>query len=382
MRREEARMAEEPLRLVQFTKSFHIGGTEVQVVELLRGLPSSYRVQVAVLQDAGPLMDSVSRLGFVPEVFPLNGSLARLNSARQVVRLAQWLRRERVELVHAHDFYSTMLVVPAAKLAGTKVIVGRLDLAHWHGKARRALLQGLTRMADHVVANAEAIRRMLVREEGLPADHVSVVPNGLDLARFNARMREGLKAPLPDTRGAPVVVHVANMNHPVKRQEDLLRALAMVRLKGHVLHAFLVGDGPRRLELERMAGSLGLTDTVHFLGHRSDVPAIYARADFGVLCSTAEGMSNAVMEGMAAGLPMVVTSVGGNPELVADGERGLVVPPLRPEAMCEAFRKLLADRELGQRMGTEARAFVERELSLERMVRRHDALYRRVARGG
>jgi glycosyltransferase involved in cell wall biosynthesis len=382
MRREEARMAEEPLRLVQFTKSFHIGGTEVQVVELLRGLPSSYRVQLAVLQEMGPLMDSVHRLGFTPEVFPLNGSLARPNSAVQVMRLARWLRRERVELVHAHDFYSTMLVVPAAKLAGTKVIVGRLDLAHWHGKARREVLKGLTRMADHVVGNAEAIRRMLVEEEGLPPERVSVIRNGLDLKRFAARVREGLKAPLPDTKGAPVVVHVANMNHPVKRQEDLLRALARLRREGHGLHAFLVGDGPRRPELERLAGQLGLTDTVHFLGHRADVPAIYAQADFGVLCSTAEGMSNAVMEGMAAGLPMVVTRVGGNPELVADGERGLVVPPLQPEAMAGAFRRLLADRELGGRMGAEARAFVERELSLERLVRRHDALYRRVARGG
>ncbi|WP_257456411.1 glycosyltransferase [Archangium lipolyticum] len=382
MRREEARMAEEPLRLLQFTKSFHIGGTEVQVVELLRGLPSSYRVQLAVLQDVGPLMDSVHRLGFTPEVFPLNGSLARPNSAVQVVRLARWLRQQRVELVHAHDFYSTMLVVPAAKLAGTKVIVGRLDLAHWHGAARREVLRGLTRMADHVVGNAEAIRQMLVEEEGLPPERVSVIPNGLDLKRFGARVREGLKAPLPDTKGAPVVVHVANMNHPVKRQEDLLQALAMLRREGHVPHAFLVGDGPRRPEMERLAGQLGLSDTVHFLGHRSDVPAIYARADFGVLCSTAEGMSNAVMEGMAAGLPMVVTRVGGNPELVADGERGLVVPPLQPEAMAGAFRRLLADRELGKRMGAEARTFVERELSLERLVRRHDALYRRVARGG
>jgi L-malate glycosyltransferase len=120
---------------------------------------------------------------------------------------------------------------------------------------------------------------------------------------------------------------------------------------------------------------------VHFLKHRGDVPAIYERADFGVLCSSAEGMSNAVMEGMAAGLPMVVTNVGGNPELVADGERGLVVPPLRPDALGEAFLQLLSDRERGRRMGAQARAFVERELSLTRMVRRHDALYRRVARG-
>lgn len=379
MRREEERMGEEPLRLVQFTKSFHIGGTEVQVLELLRGLPSSYRLQVSVLQDSGPLLGTLEQLGFVPGVFPLKNSLAHPNTALQVGRLAHWLRSNRADLIHVHDFYSTMLVVPAAKLAGTKVIVGRLDLSHWQGPARRMLHTQLTRLADHVVANCDAIRQMLVKEEGLPPERVSVIHNGLDLARFDARVREGLRAGLPDTGGAPVVVHVANMNHPVKRQEDLITALHLLRHTGRTLHAFLVGDGPRRPELEKQAAELGVADRVHFLGHRADVPALYKRATLGVLCSTAEGMSNAVMEGMAAGLPMVVTRVGGNTDLVVDGERGLVVDPQRPAELCQAFQRLLDAPKEARRMGAAARAFVERELSLERLVRRHDALYRQVA---
>jgi glycosyltransferase involved in cell wall biosynthesis len=381
MRREaEALSGEEPIRLVQFTRSFHIGGTEVQVLELLRGLPARYQLQVSVLQDAGPLVGTLRQLGFTPEEFPLNGSLMRLNTAQQIFRLARWFKRNRVELVHVHDFYSTMLVVPAAKLAGTKVIVGRLDLAHWHGPARRAVHAQFSRMADHVVGNAEAIRRMLVEEEGVPASRVSVIHNGLDLPRFDARVREGLKAPVPDTGGAPVVLHVANMNHPVKRQEDLLLALAMLRREGQVLHAYFVGDGPRRAGLERQAAELGVGDIAHFLGHRTDVPALYSRATLGVLCSTAEGMSNAVMEGMAGGLPMVVTAVGGNTDLIVDGERGLVVQPERPAQLAQAFRRLLAQPEKARDMGAAARGFVRRELSLERMVPRHDALYRRVAR--
>jgi glycosyltransferase involved in cell wall biosynthesis len=376
MRREAAAMGEAPIRLVQFTRSFHIGGTEVQVLELLRGLPSSYRLQVGVLEGVGPLMGSLQQLGFTPEEFPLNGSLMRPGTAWQVLRLARWLQRNRVQLVHVHDFYSTMLVVPAAKLAGTKVLVGRLDLAHWHGPARRAVYSRLTRLADHVVANAEAIRRMVVEEEGVPASRVSVIHNGLDLPRFEARVREGLQAPVPDTGGAPVVVHVANMNHPVKRQEDLLLALAMLRHDGQRLHAFLVGDGPRRQELERRAAELGVADCAHFLGHRRDVPALYARATLGVLCSTAEGMSNAVMEGMAAGLPMVVTAVGGNTDLVVDGERGRVVEPQRPAQLAQAIRQLLTSPEKAREMGAAARDFVRRELSLERLVHRHDALYR------
>ena len=382
MRREAEAVGPEPIRLVQFTRSFFIGGTEVQVLELLRGLPSRYQLQVSVLQEAGPLVGELRKLGFTPEEFPLHGSLARPNTLWQVVRLARWLEHNRVELVHVHDFYATMLAVPAAKLAGAKVIVGRLDLAHWHGPARRALLAQLTRMADHVIANAEAIRRMLVEEEGVDPSQVSVIHNGLDLPLFDMRMRQGLQGPLPDTGGAPVVMHVANMNHVVKRQEDLLQALALLKAEGLTLHAFLVGDGPRRQQLERQAAQLGVADRAHFLGHRSDVPALYAHAQLGVLCSTAEGMSNAVIEGMAAGLPMVVTAVGGNPDLIVDGVRGRVVRPEQPAELAQAFRWLLEHPERAKDMAAAARGFVRRELSLERMVQSHDALYQRIARPG
>jgi glycosyltransferase involved in cell wall biosynthesis len=299
----------------------------------------------------------------------------------QIARMAHWLAVNRVEVLHAHDFYATLLAVPAAKLAGCKVIVGRLDLAHWHTRAQRAVLARLTRMADHVIGNAEAIRQMLIREEGIPAERISVIYNGLDLERFEARSRQGLEAPLPDVGGAPVVVHVANMNHEVKRQEDLLQALALLNRSGTRLCAYLVGDGPRRPQLERLRHELGLDEGVHFLRHRTDVPALYARATLGVLCSTAEGMSNAVMEGMAAALPMVVTDVGGNPELIAHGERGLVVPPCQPERLADAFRQILEQPDRARWWGQAARAFVERTLSLGRMVETHDALYRRLARG-
>jgi glycosyltransferase involved in cell wall biosynthesis len=380
MRREAEAVGVEPIRLMQFTRSFYIGGTEVQVLELLRGLPPSYQLQVSVLEEAGPLAGELRKLGFIPEQYPLRGSLAQLNTLWQVARLARWLVRYGVELVHVHDFYATMLAVPAAKLAGVKVIVSRLDLAHWHGPVRRAVLSRVTRLADHVVANAGAIRRMLVEEEGLPESRVSVIHNGLDLPRFDSRIRQGLKGPVPDTGGAPVVVHVANMSHVVKRQEDLLQALAILRSQGLKLHAFLVGDGSRRELLERKAAELGVADQAWFLGHRADVPALYARANLGVLCSTAEGMSNAVMEGMAAGLPMVVTAVGANPDLIVDGVRGRVVQPERPHELAQAFRWLLEHPSQARDMGAAARGFVRRELSLERMVRSHDALYQRIAR--
>lgn len=368
-----------PIRLVQFTKAFWLGGTEVQVVELLKGLPPRYQVQVGVLENDGPLLDEVWKRGLEPAEFPLGPSARSPQTLRAVWRAAGFLRRHRVDVVHAHDFYAALVAVPAARLAGARAVLGRLDLAHWHSPLQRRALRWLTRRAHHVVANADAIRRQLVCEEGLPTSRVSVIRNGLDLNAFDARVREGPFLELPEVGDAPVVLHVANMSHPVKRQEDLLAALALARRRVPRLQAWLVGDGLRRPELERLARQHGVADAAHFLSWRADVPALYARATVGVNCSSAEGLSNAVMEGMAAATPMVVTRVGGNPELVRDGERGRVVPPHAPEALASALVELLLNRERARQMGQAGRRFVARELTLGRLVAAHDALYRRLA---
>jgi glycosyltransferase involved in cell wall biosynthesis len=372
----------EKIRLVELTRSFYYGGTEVQLVELLRGLNDRFDIKVANLEAGGPLLEAVAELGHLPEEFPLKGSAVRPGTFAQIARMAFWLRRHRIQVLHVHDFYSTLLAVPAAKLAGCKVIVGRLDLAHWHGKARRAVLAQLTRMADHVIANAHAIREMLIRDENVDPNRITVIHNGLDIERFDARREKGLSSPLPEVNGAPVILHVANMNHPVKRQDDLLVALKDVRQEFSGARVFFVGDGARRAGLEAKAKAMGLEDAVHFLGYRDDVAAVYDHCTVGVLCSNAEGLSNAVMEGMAASVPMVVTSVGGNPELVADGQRGRVVAPEQPDQLAQALRDMLREPEHARRMGRSAREFVEQQLSLSRMVAAHEHVYRQVLEAG
>ena len=367
-----------PPRVVQFTKGFWVGGTEVQVLELLRAQGPQAAMRVAVLEREGPLLPSVRALGLEPPAFPLGRSALGPTTLLRIWEAARWLRRERAQLVHVHDFYASLVAVPAAQLAGCKVLVGRLDLAHWHSPLQGLALRFLTARADHVVANAEAIRAQLLTREGLAPSRVSVIPNGLDLGAFDAQLRRGPIAPLPDTGEAPLVVHVANMGHPVKRQEDLLQALALARRRVPTLRAFLVGDGHRRPELEGLCTRLGLRSAVHFLSWRTDVAALYARASVGVNCSLAEGLSNAVIEGMAAGIPMVVTDVGGNPELVADGVRGRVVPPRAPEALAAALVQLVQSPGVSRAMGRAARMHVEERLTLQRMVEAHAALYRRL----
>jgi glycosyltransferase involved in cell wall biosynthesis len=267
------------------------------------------------------------------------------------------------------------VAVPAAKLVGCKVVVSRLDLGHWHGPLKRAALARLTRLADRVIVNAQAIRDKLTLREGIPVERISLIRNGIDLRRFDRALRQLPRAPLPQIGDAPAALLVANMNHPVKRQEDFLVALAHARIQGAALHGFLVGDGPRRPQLQALARELKLQGAAHFLGHRTDVPAVAARCTMGVLCSNAEGLSNAIIEGMAARLPMVVTAAGGNPELVAHGERGLVVPPESPFDMSAALGYVLDEPAHARRMGAAGRAFVESELTLARMAADHDRVY-------
>ncbi len=367
--------------MVEFTNCFRFGGGEVQVLELLRRLPSDYDVAVHALDASGPLLEETRALGYEPHLHPLGGSLVHPATLAEVVRLARWLRREHVDLVHAQDFYSTLLGVPAAKLAGVPVAVSRLDLVHWHGKARHLALAAASHAADAVIANCDAVRDLVVHQERISPHRVVVIRNGIDVARFDALRGSPLAAPLPETGGGPVAVLVANMRHEVKRQEDFLVALAQVRRGVPDAVGLLVGEGGRRPGLELLARDLGLGGAVFFLGGRPDVPAVLARATFGVLCSRQEGLSNAVMEGMAAGLPMVVTDAGGNAELVKDGERGYVVPPERPDALAQAMLRTIADPARARRMGEAARRFVQMELTLERMIGEHDRLYRRLTQG-
>ncbi len=369
-------------RVLQLVNSFHLGGTEGQVVELLRGLQGRYRASAAAIRVEGAHLTAVRALGIEPAEFRLGGSALRPSTAWQVLRLARHVAAERIDLVHAQDFYSALVGVPGAKLGGAKVVVNRLDLAHWLNPSQRLALALATRAADRVVVNARAIREQLVREERLPRGRIALIPNGIDLARFDRLRRGPLNAPLPEASGAVRVAHVANMNHSVKAQEDLLAALGILaRRQGVAVELLLIGDGPRRGALEELARRLGVERIAHFLGRREDVPALLARAQIGVLCSRAEGLSNAVIEMMAAGLPVVVTDAGGNRELVRHAERGLVVPVGAPQALADALLALATSKPLRERMGAAGRAFVERELKLERLLRRHAALYREVLDG-
>ena len=140
-------------------------------------------------------------------------------------------------------------------------------------------------------------------------------------------------------------------------------------------------DHGLRSELEALAAARGISDHIQFLGEYADIPRLLAAADFGLLTSREEGFSNVILEGMSAGLPMIVTDVGGNPEAVRDGETSCVVPPCNPKAIGDAILRLANDPELRRRLGAAAQKRVEEEFSIERCVGAHAELYRELLDG-
>jgi glycosyltransferase involved in cell wall biosynthesis len=306
--------------------------------------------------------------------------LLQANTALQITRMANLIRNRGVKLVHSTDYITNLLGFAAARLAGVRCIVSRLDLGHLRGdfqKWNREAEKWNARHADMVVANAEAVRRVCIDEEGCRPERVLVVRNGLDLGRFDAAAAEELKAPLPIPEGAPFVAVICNL-WPVKGHRMLVEAVGKLAGKLPGWRFLCAGDGPERPWLMRRIAELGLEDRVLLIGHRLDVPAVLARARAAALCSSAEGLSNALMEAMAARLPVVATRVGGNPELVRDGENGFLVPSGDASALAARLHDLLGgEPRRAVEMGLRGRARIETELTLEAMARGHGELYRR-----
>jgi glycosyltransferase involved in cell wall biosynthesis len=229
--------------------------------------------------------------------------------------------------------------------------------------------------ATRLIANSEHARRWL-RRRYRPASRVMTIPNGLDV-EFYARTRDvaakrrGLG--LSDDEG-PVLGMVARLR-PEKDHATLLHATALLVNRYPKLVLLLAGDGPRQAELERMAARMLPTGCCRFLGNRADVADLHHVFDVSLLITEYEGLSNVVMEAMAAARPVVATNVEGCAELIDDGVNGLLVPPHDAPALADAVARVLDDEALARRLGEAGQRAMREQYSLRKLVERHEALY-------
>jgi len=366
--------------------SLNIGGTERHLVTLAQRLVQrDWQVSVYGLGGDGPLRAELQR-GGVNVILPPCASASQ--AAGRIMRLARTarhflsvLRGLRPEIVH--------FLLPAAYLFGTPLaVIARVPIRVMTRQSLNLYQKNTpgvwiaerffhTRM-QAILAVSRRVLEQLRDEEGVPRSRLGLIYNGIELApSASSADKDAVRARLGLGAASLVMVMVANLI-PYKGHTDLLEALAIARPNlPEGWRVLIVGrDDGIGGELREYSRRLSLNDNVLFLGQRSDVSALLEASDIGILCSHQEGFSIAVLEGMAAGLPMIVTDVGGNAEAIIDGASGLVVRPRDPAGLAGAIGRLAMDFALRTTLGEAARRRVQEEFSIDDCVRRHEKLYR------
>ena len=293
--------------------------------------------------------------------------------------LAWWplfraLRRERIDVLHTHAFGQNAWGSVLGRLAGVPVVIAHEHNREFNGRALHAVIdrQLVARFAGAIIVVSGDARRRMIEVEGIPPEHMVVLPNGVRaLPPGDGR---AMRADLGIGSGDPVIGTVCIIREE-KALDVLIGAAALLMEDFPHLRVLIAGPGPDRARVEAVTERLGLSDRVHMVGARTDVPDVLAAIDIAVICSDYEGSPRSVLEFMDAGKPIVATSVGGIPEVVDDGTHGVLVPPRDEEALAAALGGLLRDRERANEMGARARDRCRHELSLDRTVESLEDLY-------
>ena len=361
--------------VVYFTDSTAFGGAEQSLLNLLGGLDRrAWRPVLSFHAGAGvePLWLGARSLDIA--AVPVPPLPADRRGAARIPSFVRQLAALRPDVFHAHLTWplACKWALLGAAVARVPAIVTTLHLFVELPYTRRIRLEQRllrTRIHRHIaVSRAVAARWRAVF--GVSDHKIRVVHNGIPLESFSPAAGRTVHVPGVDASSAPVVLNVARLDVQ-KGQGYLLQAAA--RVPGAVF--LLVGDGPDRATLEAQARELRLGNRAVFLGHRRDIPDLLARCDLFVLPSLWEGLPLSILEAMAAGKPVIATSVGGTPEAITQGETGLLVPPADPGALAAAIQAVLADPGLAARLAAAGRARVYREFSVDTMVRGVTAIY-------
>lgn len=364
-------------RVLHLINSFEIGGTERQAVELLNRLDQKrYDVRLAALRNCGPFYKEIEeRFPNVPE-FPLT-SFYDLNAARQLARLRALMVRERIDILHAHDFYAGFIGAAAARLSGVRVIACQRHLKLSDRAVHEWGTRLIHRLAHRILVNSEAIREHILSRGSSHATKIVVIKNGISAFTNSAVARslhDKLCRELKVESDSKLIGMVARLQ-PVKGHKFFIEAASRVIEKEPKAQLVIVGDGPLKNEIEDQAARLGIKGRLHLLGDRTDVARLVASLDLLVLASLHEGLPNAVMEAMAAGVPVVATAVGGTKELITAGKTGYIVPPADVDALAERITFALANEGDRMRIAASACQFINAGFGMRRMVESVENLY-------
>lgn len=368
------------MKIIHVVENLNRGGLERVVIDLARSQAAAgHECRIVCVFDAGSLAGELASSG-IP-VIACNKR--RIGGLRLLTRLRQAIGGHRGGVLHTHN--ATAHYHAVAATLGQRfgaVVSTRHGLGDAGRSSRRERLYRLAlRRTDRVVAVSAALRDGFIERWHLPPPLLAVVANGIDVNRF-AAASPGARASLRAQLGLPadtVVIGTVGRLNWAKDQASLLRAFALVHAQRPDSALVLVGGGELRDDLGRLADELGIAAGVHFLGDRGDVPDVLGGFDVFAMSSVSEGYSIALLEACASALPIVATDVGGNREIVREGDNGRIVPASDPSALAGALSALLADPEQARSMGGRGRQWVREHGSLDAVAAKYMTIYERAA---
>lgn len=361
-------------RILHIVPSLDRAGAEKQLALLVTHLPrEEFDVQVCALTRGGELASDLKQAG-IP--------LTILGKRWKADPTCYWKLRKLIAQLKP-DIVHTWMFTPGVygRVAGRQLGVPRLIHSErcadqWKSNWQWAFDRRLAASTDRIVANSTGVRDFGV-EHGIPAEKFVVIPNGIDPAPPSNVTKAELLQELGLPPGVPLIGAVGRL-WPQKRVRDLIWAMELLHIIRPDAHLLIIGEGPERHALERYVRTIEGTSYMHFLGHRSDVPRILPHLDLFWQGSGYEGMPNAVMEAMAAGVPVIATDIPGTRDLVVHGETGFLYPIRGRKEFCKKSDELLADLPTARRLGAAGQARILKQFPLAPMIESHAQLYREV----
>ena len=362
------------IRILYVIDKLACAGTQRQLIELLRHIDrKKYEPAVCCLLFEGEWAWKVRELGIPIHVLGLR-KIYGLKALYKLFMLIRLIRRGRYDIVHNWLFAANVFGTLAAKLARVKVVINsRRQAGYWNENPNRLVWRFVNKSSDCVIANSENVRSFIASNEGVDEDEILVIHNGLVITPRRPKFGK-LNRELSIPNDAIIICIVANLT-AVKGHLDLIRAFEKVAATCDIAHLVCVGDGLLRTCLEREVRARGLDSTIHFIGQRQDVEEILANVDIGVMVSLSEGLPNAILEYMMAGIPVAATAVGGVTDIIRHDENGFLVSPGDTDALSETLTRLCESKQLRKELGAAGRKDVEKRFNSSRMVKKYEDVY-------
>lgn len=341
------------------------------VSRIASGLDPNRFTSIVGLFASGWLKERCESLGLPTVVVPMEGQW----DLRWIIRCCRIVRRQNISLIHAHEFRANAFGTVVAKVCGIPLVGTVHGKNYYPNHAKRRVAYRWTSRAAHMVAVSHDLQHFLEEQIGIPHDRITMIHNGVDMMpqRSLGQIRE-LRSEFGIGKDVFLLGIVGSL-YPVKGHAYLFKALRPVLAHYPETRLFVIGQGELEQTLKQQVIDLGIDRAVSFLGLRNDVPRLLPALDLFVLPSLSEGLSIALLEAMAAGVPVLASKVGGNPEIVIDGETGFLVSPERYEELSARILELMRDRDLTRLCGERGRRWVAQEYTTARMLARYQDLY-------